>query len=76
MQLILMSSHFFKRTRLQDAGQALEAHARVHVLRGELFQAVRFAVVLDEHHVPNLDHVRVPGLDVHLPMSEYMGVNT
>mmetsp|Transcript_37815 Transcript_37815/g.65613 ORF Transcript_37815/g.65613 Transcript_37815/m.65613 type:complete len:854 (-) Transcript_37815:547-3108(-) len=48
---------------LQDGGQPLEAHARVHVLVGQLAQhAALLAVELNEHVVPDLDHVRQVGV--------------
>lgn len=37
--------------------QALEAHAGVHVMQGQLLEGtVSLAVVLDEHEVPYLDY--------------------
>ena len=50
---------------LQHADQALEAHARVHMLRGQRLQrAALLAVELDEHQVPDLQHIGVAA--VHL----------
>lgn len=41
---------------LQDRRQALEAHASVDVLVWQLLQAlVLLSVVLDEHHIPDLN---------------------
>lgn len=46
--------------RLQDGGDALQAHAGVNMLRGQhLEAAVGLAVELDENVVPDLQHVRV-----------------
>lgn len=43
---------------LQDRCNALEAHSRVNVLRGEELEgAVSLAIVLDEHDVPDLQHL-------------------
>mmetsp|Transcript_18016 Transcript_18016/g.57622 ORF Transcript_18016/g.57622 Transcript_18016/m.57622 type:complete len:812 (+) Transcript_18016:860-3295(+) len=49
---------------LQHRRQALEPHARVHVLgRQRPQRAARLAVELDEHQVPDLEHVRVVHVD-------------
>ena len=49
---------------LQHADEALKAHARVDVLGGEFHQmAVSHTVVLHEHEVPNLNHLRVVHVD-------------
>ena len=45
---------------LQHAHEALEAHARVDDVHGQLLQrAIGLAVILHEHKVPNLDDLRV-----------------
>ena len=45
---------------LQNGSQALEAHARVHVLGGKGVKLARLvARELHEHQVPDLDHVRI-----------------
>ena len=50
---------------LQHAHDALEAHACVHVFRGQGLQlAALQAVELDKDQVPDLDHVRVVGVDL------------
>ena len=56
---------------LHGHGQAFESHPRVDVLVGKRHQgAVRHAVELHEHQVPNLNHLRVVlvdhGTSVHL----------
>lgn len=44
----------------EDGGDALKAHAGVNVLRRQVAQAAAcLAVVLDEHHVPDLEDVGV-----------------
>lgn len=44
--------------------QALEAHAGVHVMLGQLLEGtVSLAVVLDEHQIPYLYHQRVALID-------------
>ena len=49
---------------LQDHAEALEAHARIDVARGQLLErAVGLAVELHEDQVPDLDHLRVAGID-------------
>ena len=49
---------------MQHADEALKAHARVDVLGREFHQlAVGHAVVLHEHEVPDLDHLRVVHVD-------------
>ena len=49
---------------LQHRAHALEAHPRVHALRGQRIErAVALAVVLHEDQVPDLDHLRRPGVD-------------
>ena len=52
---------------LKDHAQALEAHAGVDVARRKLLErSVGLAVELHEDQVPDLDHLRVAGID-HLP---------
>ena len=49
---------------LEHGAEALEAHARVDVAGGQRLQvAVGHALILHEHEVPDLDHVRVGLVD-------------
>lgn len=49
---------------LQDHAKTFEAHARVDVARRQRFErAVGLAVELHEDQIPDLDHVRMAGID-------------
>mmetsp|Transcript_26999 Transcript_26999/g.46257 ORF Transcript_26999/g.46257 Transcript_26999/m.46257 type:complete len:567 (+) Transcript_26999:1285-2985(+) len=49
---------------LQNRGEALETHAGVDVLVGKLLQGtIGFAVELDEHVIPDLNHIGHVGVD-------------
>ena len=49
---------------LEDGGDSLEAHAGIHVLRGQRVQSARgIAGELHEHQVPDLQHVGVVLVD-------------
>lgn len=47
-------------TCLQDRGQTLETHAGVDVLVGQVLEAaVTLSVVLNEHHIPDLQSTKI-----------------
>jgi len=59
---------------LDDRGDALEAHAGVHVLRGQRGEgAVGVGVVLDEDVVPDLDAAGVGAVDQRGPLGLLLG---